>query len=97
MVSATGWLQHRAPRVPAARLERACVAVILVGLAAALVAQAWMTGVPIDSPSHVLSSYLYWHGADRLEPRDMPPLIKLAAGWVPALIGLPVVLMTVWF
>lgn len=43
-----------------------------------------------DEPSHLLSSYLYWHGRDRLPPRDMPPLIKIVGGWVPAGYDLPV-------
>ena len=64
--------------------------VILAGLAAALVWEAWVTGVIIDGPSHLLSAHLYWRGADRLEPGDMPPLIKLAAGWVPGFFHPPV-------
>lgn len=43
----------------------------------------------VDEPSHLVSSYLYWNGADRLQPGDMPPLIKMAGGWVPQLLGLP--------
>ena len=55
-----------------------------------LVSLAWHTGVTIDEPSHLLSSALYWHGADRLTPGDLPPLIKIAGGWVPVLKGLPI-------
>jgi len=62
----------------------------LAGLAAALVWEAWVTGVIIDGPSHLLSAHLYWRGADRLEPGDMPPLIKLVAGWVPGFFRLPI-------
>lgn len=63
---------------------------ILVGLLAALTWEAWVTGVIIDGPSHLLSAYLYWHGADNLEPGDMPPLIKIVGGWVPSLFQLPI-------
>lgn len=49
---------------------------------------AFVTGVTVDEPSHLLSAYLYWHGKDTLEPGDMPFMIKLAGGWVPKLIGL---------
>lgn len=70
--------------------RRLCLAVILLALAGALAIEAWQTGVTADEPSHLLSAYFYWHGADRLQPRDMPPLIKIAGGWVPALLGLPI-------
>ncbi|MEK7408594.1 MAG: glycosyltransferase family 39 protein, partial [Acidobacteriota bacterium] len=70
--------------------QKLCLVLILIGLAAALVFQAWQTGVSVDGPAHLLSSHLYWHGADRLGPRDLPPLIKIAGGWVPALLGLPI-------
>jgi hypothetical protein len=63
--------------------EPAAVAGVLVTLAAALVWQAWRLGITVDEPSHLLSSHLYWQGADRLEPRDLPPLIKIVCGWVP--------------
>lgn len=56
----------------------------------ALGVEAWRLGVTVDEPSHLLSSYLYWHGRDNLRPHDMPPLIKLAGGWVPRLFGIPV-------
>lgn len=42
----------------------------------------------VDEPSHLLSAHLYWQGRDTLEPGDMPPLIKIAGGWVPARTGL---------
>lgn len=58
-------------------------------LAAALAHEAWRTGVTVDEPAHLVSSYLYWGGADNLQPGDMPPLIKIAGGWVPRLLGLP--------
>lgn len=70
--------------------ERLLLAVILIGLAAALLWQAWTTGVAVDGPSHLLSAHLYWQGADRLQPGDMPPLIKLMAGWVPGFFHPPV-------
>jgi hypothetical protein len=64
--------------------------VILAGLLAALAWEAWDAGVIIDGPSHLLSAYLYWHGADNLRPGDMPPLIKIVGGWVPSLFRLPI-------
>jgi hypothetical protein len=51
---------------------------------------AWTTGVTVDEPAHLLSAHLYWLGRDNLEPGDVPPLIKLAGGWVSHLTGLPV-------
>ena len=66
-----------------ARWEKAAVLALLAAMAAALVVQAWKLGITVDEPSHLLSSHLYWHGADRLKPRDMPPLIKIVCGWVP--------------
>ncbi len=72
------------------RLEIGLVLAILLALSALLVYQAKHVGVTIDEPAHVLSSYLYWGGADRLRPSDMPPLIKIVGGWVPRLEGLPV-------
>jgi hypothetical protein len=75
---------------PPNHLEKAGLVLILTGLLAALVWQAWRTGVIIDEPSHLLSAYLYWRGADNLKPGDMPSLIKIVGGWVPRLIGLPV-------
>jgi hypothetical protein len=72
------------------RQEMAALGIILVAHLAALVFLAWRTGVTIDEPAHMLSASLYWRGADNLQPRDMPPLIKIVGGWVPALLGLPV-------
>ncbi|MBI4875468.1 MAG: hypothetical protein HY822_12615 [Acidobacteria bacterium] len=63
---------------------------ILAAFLAALVHLAWHTGVTVDEPSHLVSSYFYWHGHDNLKPRDMPPLIKAVGGWVPRLLGLPI-------
>lgn len=74
---------------PAGRLEILAIVLLAVALAAALVYQAWHVGVTVDEPSHLVSSYLYWRGADILPPRDMPPMIKIAGGAVPNLFGLP--------
>lgn len=73
-----------------ARWEAVLLACILSAHLAALVYLAWRTGVTVDEPAHLLSSCLYWHGRDHLKPRDMPPMIKIAGGWVPRLTGLPV-------
>lgn len=54
-----------------------------------LLFQAWHTGVTTDEPSHLVSARLYWQHADRLRPQDMPPLIKIAGGWVPSRLNLP--------
>jgi hypothetical protein len=54
-----------------------------------LVYGAWRTGVTVDEPGHLVSARLYWQGADRLRPGDMPPLLKIVAGWVPARFNLP--------
>ncbi|MBK9168891.1 MAG: hypothetical protein IPM24_15670 [Bryobacterales bacterium] len=62
--------------------ERAALAAILVFMLAALTWQAWRLGVTVDEPSHMLSAALYWQGRDVLLPRDMPPVIKIAGGWV---------------
>ncbi len=72
-----------------ARWEAAFLFVILAVTSAVLVVLAWRTGVTVDEPSHLVSSYLYWDGRDTLKPADMPPLIKIVGGWVPHLVGLP--------
>lgn len=74
----------------ATRRELLCLALILVALLVALAWEARVCGVTVDEPSHLVSAYLYWRGADRLEPHDMPPLIKLVGGWVPRLLVAPV-------
>ncbi len=66
------------------------MALILGGLTAALVWQARVTGVTVDEPSHLLSAHLYWQGADRLKPGDLPPLIKLLVGWIPGFFHPPI-------
>ena len=73
-----------------ARWEALVLACILTAHLAALVHLAWRTGVTVDEPSHLVSSYFYWHGKDELKPRDMPPLIKIVGGWVPRWMGLPI-------
>lgn len=70
--------------------ERAALIAVLGALFLLQAYGAWHTGITVDEPSHLLSSYLYWRGADRLPPADMPPLIKLVSGWVPRLFSLPV-------
>jgi hypothetical protein len=74
----------------APRGEWCILAVLLAGLFAVLASLAWTTGVTVDEPAHLLSAHLYWLGRDNLEPGDVPPLIKLAGGWVSHLTGLPV-------
>ena len=69
--------------------ERLSIAVLLALLAGVLCHEAWITGVTVDEPSHLLSADLYWQGKDVLEPRDMPPLIKIAGGWVPRVLRMP--------
>lgn len=56
-----------------------------------LVHLAARTGVTIDEPAHIVSAILYWEGNDNLAPRDMPPLIKIVAGWAAAGAGFPIV------
>jgi 4-amino-4-deoxy-L-arabinose transferase-like glycosyltransferase len=75
-----------APKV--SRLELAAIALVTLTFAVVQVVLADRTGVTVDEPSHLLSAHLYWQGADRLQPGDMPPLIKVVGGWVPALAGL---------
>lgn len=48
-----------------------------------------MTGLTVDEPSHLISAHFYWQGRDILQPRDMPPAIKIVGGWVPGLLSLP--------
>jgi hypothetical protein len=69
--------------------EYSLLVAMLIALGAALVHQAEALGITVDEPSHLLSAHLYWQGADRLAPRDMPPLIKIVGGWIPGLFGLP--------
>jgi hypothetical protein len=75
--------KERERRAGLARWELSAVLGLLLAMAGALTVQAWKLGITVDEPSHLLSSHLYWHGADRLQPRDMPPLIKIVCGWVP--------------
>jgi 4-amino-4-deoxy-L-arabinose transferase-like glycosyltransferase len=62
------------------RLEWAAVAALLLVLFAATAFEAWTLGPTVDEPSHILSSWLWWRGRDRLYPRDVPPLIKIVGG-----------------
>ncbi|NWF85371.1 MAG: glycosyltransferase family 39 protein [Bryobacteraceae bacterium] len=71
-----------------ARGEVAGICAILAVFMAVLAALAFDTGVTVDEPAHLLSSYLYWQGKDTLQPGDMPTMIRLAGGWVPHLTGL---------
>lgn len=70
------------------RLEIAGITALTLSLAATLAHLAFVTGVTVDEPAHLVSSYLYWQGKDTLEPGDMPFMIKLAGGWVPHLTGI---------
>lgn len=72
------------------RWECGLLLLILTVMAAVLIRQAWTFGVTVDEPSHLLSAHLYWRGEDRLKPRDMPPLIKIAGGWPSIVLGIPV-------
>jgi len=69
--------------------ETRTVLVILGSMLALQIYGAWRTGITIDEPSHLLSAYLYWRGADRLPPADVPPLMKIVSGWAPNLFPLP--------
>jgi hypothetical protein len=62
-------------------LPRLLLGLLLALYAGLLLNSAANTGVTLDEPSHLLSARLYWSGADTLKPRDMPPLIKIVAGW----------------
>lgn len=73
------------------RVELAAVATLLVVYLVLLLSLVRRTGVTVDEPSHILSSILYWEGNDRLLPRDLPPLIKIAAGWSAAMGGFRIV------
>ncbi|MEX2262423.1 MAG: hypothetical protein WD696_10745 [Bryobacteraceae bacterium] len=72
------------------RSEKLVLSAILLALLAALVWQAWSLGVTVDEPAHIIAARLYWEGKARAFPGDLPPLIKIAAGWVPALLELPI-------
>ncbi len=79
--------EEASARAPS-RLEMLVLGLVVVLFTAVQMTLADRTGVTVDEPSHLLSAYLYWQGADTLQPGDMPPLIKLAGGWVPHLTGL---------
>lgn len=66
------------------RLEWFALCAIWAALIPALIWQAYHVGITADEPSHLVSASLYWKGQDRLLPRDMPPLIKIASGITPA-------------
>ncbi|MEZ5353459.1 MAG: glycosyltransferase family 39 protein [Bryobacteraceae bacterium] len=76
-------MTHRRLAVPA-------LLAVLAVQACALVWQAWVVGVTVDEPAHLLSSVLYWQGRDNLYPRDMPPMIKITGGWAPRWMGIPI-------
>lgn len=80
-------LSHPESSQRVSRLEAAAISVCLAVYLSVLVALAARTGVTIDEPSHILSAILYWEGNDRLQPRDMPPLIKIVGGWAAAEAG----------
>ncbi len=61
--------------------EKAALSAALLAYLGLLIHLARTTGITVDEPSHIVSSILYWEGNDNLKPRDMPPLIKLIAGW----------------
>jgi hypothetical protein len=69
--------------------EIRAIAAILLALAAAVGWQCWRVSMTVDEPSHLISAHLYWHGRDRLPPRDMPPVIKILGGWPSRVMGLP--------
>jgi hypothetical protein len=71
--------------------ELICLILLMVAQCAVLVSLAARTGVTVDEPAHILSSILYWEGNDRLDPRDMPPLIKIAGGWAASEAGFRIV------
>lgn len=73
------------------RGEAAVLALLVAAHATLLVHLAQRTGVTVDEPSHIVSSILYWEGNDRLLPRDLPPLIKIAGGWAAASAGFAIV------
>jgi len=73
---------------PPGRWEWSAMVGVMGLLLLSLVSLAWKTGVTVDEPSHLVSAYLYWQGEDQLSPGDMPPLIKIVAGWVPHLAGM---------
>ena len=74
------------PRQP---WEKPAIASLLILLFAAVAFEAWKLGPTVDEPSHILSSWLWWHGRDRLYPRDVPPLIKIVGGSAIANLPLP--------
>ncbi|HYM12207.1 MAG TPA: hypothetical protein VEU62_15840 [Bryobacterales bacterium] len=69
--------------------ERRVVALVLGAYLVALGWQAWRVGLTYDEPTHMLGSYLYWLDRPDLYPRDFPPLIKIATGWVPRALHIP--------
>jgi len=79
-----------AARPPVGRLEAAVLTLCVAAFLTALVVRAWRVGVTVDEPAHLLAAHLYWHGADRLAPGDMPPLLKIVGGWVAARFQLPI-------
>lgn len=87
----TGENASQQRRAALQRWELACVLAALAAYSTLLVVLARQTGVTVDEPAHILSSILYWEGNDRLEPRDLPPLIKIAGGWLAAEAGFPIV------
>lgn len=75
--------------MPVTRREGLILTALLLTFLAVDWTLAWQTGVTADESSHLLSASRYWTRQDNLGPGDMPPLIKLAGGWVPNVVGFP--------
>ncbi|MBC7925500.1 MAG: glycosyltransferase family 39 protein, partial [Bryobacteraceae bacterium] len=72
------------------RTQAAAIRGLILVLYAATLFEAWTLGPTVDEPSHIVSSWLWWHGRDRLYPRDMPPLTKIVGGTGIAWLDLPI-------
>jgi hypothetical protein len=65
------------------------LALLALGYAAALAAQAWTQGLSFDEPGHLAAGYAYWLGEDDLKPATTAPVSHIISGWAPLAFGIP--------
>lgn len=72
-----------------ARKRSWIVSLCLVAYGAILVWNCGRVGITVDEPTRLLGGHLLWMNLDDHPPEDQPPLLSLAVGWAPKLLGVP--------
>ena len=65
------------------------LAIALLVYGAILVWNCWRVGITVDEPTRLLGGHLYWLNIEDHPPKDQPPLLSMAVGWVPVLMKIP--------